>query len=118
MSLTKEALFPAAPFVERAKRVNFGAHPKGRYILYGNKKNNHSDNDVYFNHPTDVRSAKYSPSGFYVASGDKSGKVQIWDATQKEHFMKNEFCLLSEINDLAWSSDSARIAVGGRGSEK
>ncbi|VDN09336.1 unnamed protein product [Dibothriocephalus latus] len=32
--------------------------------------------------------------------------------------MKNEFSLLSEIKDLAWSSDSARIAVGGRGSEK
>ncbi|BHF65725.1 WD repeat-containing protein 1 [Sparganum proliferum] len=34
MSLIKEALFPAAPFVERAKRVNFGAHPNGRYILF------------------------------------------------------------------------------------
>ncbi len=35
--------------------------------------------DVYTQHAHDVNVAKYSPSGFYVASADKSGLVRIWD---------------------------------------
>ena len=50
--------------------------------------------------------AKYSPIGFYIASGDKSGKVRIWN---KEHILKNEFQPISgPIKDLAWSSDNQR----------
>ena len=53
--------------------------------------------------------AKYSPSGFYIASGDKSGKVRIWDTVNKEHILKNEFQPISgPIKDLAWSSDNQR----------
>ena len=53
--------------------------------------------------------AKYSPSGFYIASADKSGKVRIWDTVNKEHILKNEFQPISgPIKDLAWSSDNQR----------
>jgi len=63
--------------------------------------------------------AKYSPSGFYIASADITGKVRIWDTTQKEHLLKNEFQPLGgQIKDLAWSGDSQRIAVVGEGREK
>ena len=33
--------------------------------------------DVYTQHAADVIVAKYSPSGFYIASADKLGKVNI-----------------------------------------
>ena len=56
-----------------------------------------------------VNVAKYSPSGFYIASADKSGKVRIWDTVNKEHILKNEFQPISgPIKDLAWSSDNQR----------
>ena len=47
--------------------------------------------DVYTQHACDVGVAKYSPSGFYIASADKSGKVRIWDTVNAEHILKNEF---------------------------
>ena len=34
---------------------------------------------------------RYSPSGFYIASADKSGKIRIWDTVNQEHILKNEF---------------------------
>ena len=50
---------------------------------------------------------------------DASGKVRIWDTTQAEHILKNEFHLLGgPILDMAWSDDSKRIAVVGQGKEK
>ncbi|VDL62544.1 unnamed protein product [Hymenolepis diminuta] len=118
-------LYPAVPFVERGKHIIIGAHPKGGFIVYPNKKNvfirdltSKMDNDMYSGHSFEVQSAKYSPSGFYIASGDKSGKLHIWDTTQKEHPLKNEFPVLASINDVCWSSDNQRIAVGGNSGEK
>lgn len=63
--------------------------------------------------------AKYSPSGFYIASGDQSGKIRIWDATQPTHILKAEYPILSgPVRDIAWSDDSKRIAVVGEGRER
>ena len=65
--------------------------------------------DVYTQHSCQVNVAKYSPSRFYIASADKSGKVRIWDTVNKEHILKNEFQPISgPIKDLAWSSDNQR----------
>jgi len=33
--------------------------------------------DVYTQHSCQVNVAKYAPSGFYIASADKSGKVRL-----------------------------------------
>ena len=50
---------------------------------------------------------------------DTSGKVRIWDTTQKEHILKYEYQPISgKIKDIAWSPDSKRIAVCGEGREK
>lgn len=63
--------------------------------------------------------AKYSPSSFYIASGDQSGKVRIWDATQSEHILKAEYPVVSgPVRDIAWSDDSKRLAVVGEGRER
>ncbi|TMS19568.1 WD repeat-containing protein 1 [Larimichthys crocea] len=75
--------------------------------------------DIYTEHAHQVTVAKYAPSGFYIASGDASGKIRIWDTTQKEHLLKYEYTPLSgKIKDIAWTEDSKRIAVVGEGREK
>ncbi|KAJ0069043.1 hypothetical protein NL108_016658, partial [Boleophthalmus pectinirostris] len=75
--------------------------------------------DVYTEHAHPVHVAKYAPSGFYIASGDASGKVRIWDTTQKEHLLKYEYQPISgKVLDIAWTEDSKRIAVVGDGREK
>lgn len=75
--------------------------------------------DVYTQHSKETTCAAWSPSGYYVASGDASGKVRIWDTVNKEHILKNEYQLLSgRVKDLAWSSDSTRLAACGEGRDK
>lgn len=75
--------------------------------------------DIYTEHSCAVNVAKYSPSGFYIASADQSGKVRIWDTVNKEHILKNEFQPISgPIKDLAWSADNQRMVVVGEGREK
>lgn len=75
-----------------------GGDPKGKNFLYTNgnfviiRDIQHPENsDIYAEHSTIATVAKYSPSGFYIASADQSGKIRIWDTTQKEHILKNEF---------------------------
>lgn len=50
---------------------------------------------------------------------DQSGKVRIWDTTQKEHILKYEYQPISgAIKDIAWDGESKRVAVCGEGREK
>jgi len=104
-----------------------GGDPKGKNFLYVNGNSVYIRNieqpyldcDVYTEHAQQVHCAKYSQSGFYIASADHSGKVRIWDTVNKEHLLKNEFQPISGmIKDLQWSSDNQRIIVGGEGREK
>ena len=54
-----------------------------------------------------------------VVSADVSGKLRIWDTTQKEHLLKYEYQpFAGKIKDIAWTEDSKRIAVVGEGREK
>ncbi|OQV26168.1 Actin-interacting protein 1 [Hypsibius exemplaris] len=126
MSCKTRSIFAATPRTERGRPVVLGGDPKGKNFLYTNGQgvvirdiNNPSVCDVYTEHSTTVNVAKYSPSGFYIASADVSGKVRIWDTTQKEHILKNEFQPLGgAIKDLCWSPDSQRMAVCGDGRER
>lgn len=50
---------------------------------------------------------------------DVSGKIRIWDTTQKEHLLKYEYQPFGgKIKDIAWTEDSKRIACVGEGREK
>jgi len=50
---------------------------------------------------------------------DASGRIRIWDTTQKEHMLKYEYTPISgKVKDIAWTEDSKRIAVVGDGREK
>lgn len=103
-----------------------GGDPKGKTILYTNGNSviirdiaNPSVSDIYTEHSVQTTVAKYSPSGFYIASADQSGKVRIWDTTQKEHILKNEYQpFVGPIKDLAWSADNQRIVAVGEGRER
>lgn len=63
--------------------------------------------------------AKFSPSGFYVASADEGGNVKVWDAVGDDSVIKGEFPVISgRINDVAWDADSKRIIAVGNGKER
>uniref|UniRef100_A0A5F8H8G0 WD repeat-containing protein 1 n=1 Tax=Monodelphis domestica TaxID=13616 RepID=A0A5F8H8G0_MONDO len=124
--LPAERVFASLPQVERGVSKIIGGDPKGNNFLYTNGKcviirniDNPAIADIYTEHAHQVVVAKYAPSGFYIASGDVSGKLRIWDTTQKEHLLKYEYQpFAGKIKDIAWTEDSKRIAVVGEGREK
>ncbi|TNN44679.1 WD repeat-containing protein 1-A [Liparis tanakae] len=126
MSLELKHVFASLPQMERGVAKVIGGDPKGNTFLYTNGKcviirniENPSIADIYTEHAHTATVAKYSPSGYYIASGDASGKVRIWDTTQKEHILKYEYTPISgKVKDIAWTEDSKRMAVVGEGREK
>ncbi|XP_055364847.1 WD repeat-containing protein 1 [Betta splendens] len=119
-------VFASLPQMERGVAKVLGGDPKGKNFLYTNGKSviirnieNPAIADIYTEHAHPVTVAKYAPSGFYIASGDASGKLRIWDTTQKEHLLKYEYTPISgKIKDIAWTEDSKRLAAVGDGREK
>lgn len=126
MSYSNKYIFAALPRTQRGTPLVLGGDPKGRNFLYTNGNSviirdieNPAIADVYTEHSCQVNVAKYSPSGFYIASGDISGKVRIWDTVNKEHILKNEFQPIGgPIKDIAWSADNQRMVVVGEGRER
>ena len=74
---------------------------------------------VYRGHTAQVTCAKFSPSGYYVASADVRGKLRVWSYDNEEHLCKLELssALMGPIRDLAWDCDSKRIILVGEGSK-
>ncbi|XP_017761124.1 PREDICTED: actin-interacting protein 1 [Eufriesea mexicana] len=126
MSYETKNIFATLPKTQRGQPLVLGGDPKGKNFLYTNGNSviirNIDDPaiaDIYTEHSCPVNVAKYSPSGFYIASGDQSGKVRIWDTVNKEHILKNEFHPIGgPIKDIAWSPDNQRMVVVGEGRER
>jgi len=126
MSATLEHIYAPILQTKRGAPVFMGYSPKHKNIVYccGNavvirNLENPLEADMYYAHGCQVTCAKYSPSGYYIASGDIQGKVRVWDTTQKEHPLKLECRPLSgAISDLNWSGDNQRIVVAGDGKER
>ncbi|XP_048746306.1 actin-interacting protein 1-like [Ostrea edulis] len=118
--------FASLPRTTRGKALVLNGDPKGKNMLYTNGNSviireieNPAMSDIYTEHSTQTTCAAYSPSGFYIASGDMAGKVRVWDTINKEHILKNEYQpFAGEIKDIAWSGDSQRLAAGGHGNQK
>ncbi|CAG8586954.1 14991_t:CDS:2, partial [Acaulospora colombiana] len=73
----------------------------------------------YTMHSAPATVAQYSPSGYYIASGDMQGSVRIWDTIQAEQILKNEVKVIAgRINDIAWDSESKRLIAVGDGKER
>jgi len=125
-NLVTRNIYSALPRTTRGSPLVLGGDPKGKNFLYTNgnyviiREIDHPENsDVYAEHSTIATVAKYSPSGFYIASADQHGKIRIWDTTQKEHILKNEFQpFIGIVKDLSWSFDNQRIVAVGEGREK
>lgn len=126
MSYEPKHVFACLPRMERGVPIVIGGDPKGNNFLYTNGKcviirniENPAIADIYTEHAHQVAVAKYAPSGFYIASGDATGKIRIWDTTQTTHILKYEYTPISgKIKDIAWTEDSKRICTAGEGREK
>ncbi|CAG7726267.1 unnamed protein product [Allacma fusca] len=126
MSYSNRNIFATLPRTQRGNPIVLGGDPKGKNFLYTNGNSviirnieNPAISDVYTEHSSSVIVAKYSPSGFYIASADQTGKVRIWDTVNKEHILKNEYQPFGgPIKDIAWSPDSQRMVVVGEGRER
>lgn len=122
--LSLERTFPPAPTTTRGQGIHIGADKKGEKICYPSGQTivvrsltKPDECDLYTGHAHDTTVAKFSPSGYYIASGDVAGWVKIWASKRNEdgdYILKAEYQALSgAIKDLAWSPDNQRmIAVG------
>lgn len=126
MSFERKNVYASIPSTTRGKPYFLGGDPKGDNFLYTcgmsvviRNIHNPMIADLYDEHQRAPTVAAYAPSGYYIASGDSTGTVRIWDTTQAEHPLKAEYHVLgAPIYDISWSADSKRIVVGGDGREK
>ncbi|XP_005098277.1 actin-interacting protein 1 [Aplysia californica] len=124
-TFTLKKTYASLPRTVRGQPIVINGDPKEKNFLYCNGNNvfirninDTSECDVYSEHSKETSVAKYSPSGFYIASGDVTGKVRIWDTVNPEHILKIEHSAMSGvIKDIDWTMDSQKIIVGGEGRE-
>lgn len=120
----KDKILAPNPSTTRGAGIHINGHPREPRIIYGSGKYvvvrslvDPSDNFVYRAHQHPVTVAKFSPNGYWVASGDTSGKVRVWSWDNPEHITKLECPVFAgEIKDLDWDSESKKIVACGDGS--
>ncbi|KAI0851347.1 WD40 repeat-like protein [Daldinia vernicosa] len=125
MSITIEKILAASPVTARGQPTQLSTDAKGERITYASGKSifvrsidNPSASKQYTGHTAQTTVAKFSPSGFYIASGDVSGSVRVWDSIEAVN-TKGEYHIISgRINDIAWDGDSQRIIAVGDGRER
>jgi len=125
MSIEIDKILAASPATTRGQPTQLSVDAKGERIAYAAGKAiflRNIDNPAlckqYTSHTTTTTVAKFSPSGFWVASGDVSGQVRVWDAVEAVN-NKGEYSIISgRINDIAWDGDSQRIIAVGDGRER
>lgn len=62
----------------------------------------------------DVLSLAFSPNGNYLASGDATGRIILIDVEKKETAVSSKWTFhTGRVVDLAWASDSKRLASAG-----
>lgn len=62
---------------------------------------------------------KASPNGYWLASGDITGKLRVWSFDNPEHLTKLEFpAFAGPIRDVDWDGESKKIVVVGDGCSK
>jgi WD repeat-containing protein 1 (actin-interacting protein 1) len=124
-----DACFAPAPQTERGHSTLLGTDPKGKNrLVFGCGKNvvirsvekgNELDVELYSQHSIPVTVARYSPSGFYIASGDEGGNVRVWATNNEDRTLKyTNKLFVGAIVDLDWSPDSQRIVAVGQGKDQ
>lgn len=112
------------PSTERGKPTQLSVDSKGERIAYVNQKSvflrsidDPSKSTQYTGHTSTTTVARFSPSGYYVASGDSTGAVKVWDCVG-EGRTRGTYQITRSINDLAWDGESQRIIAVGDGKER
>ncbi|TPX34145.1 hypothetical protein SmJEL517_g03113 [Synchytrium microbalum] len=126
MSFTRKATYAPAPATSRGQAVQLSGDPKGVNFIYTCGRSviirnlaNPAIATEYTGHSTQTTVARYSPSGFYIASADISGNVRIWDTINAENILKTETRVFGgRVNDLCWDHESKRIIAVGEGKDK
>ncbi|KIW05719.1 uncharacterized protein PV09_03577 [Verruconis gallopava] len=126
MSIKSQAIWAASPSTTRGQPTPLSSDAKGERIAYASNKSiflrsidNPAVSTQYTSHTTQTTVARFSPSGYYVASGDVSGMVRVWDAVGEDMITKGEYGIIAgRINDIAWDGDSQRIIAVGEGKER
>ncbi|KAI5951105.1 AIP1 [Candida jiufengensis] len=135
MSIKPIAIAAPQPTTQRGQASHLSYDPVNNRLAYVNGKsviikpvdfNSNSPVIVFSKHIHPTTAVKFSPSGFYIASGDESGQIKIWDASPKKGeeifetpVIKSEFQIMSgPIKSIAWDADNSRIIAVGQGKEK
>ncbi|PGH19061.1 hypothetical protein AJ79_00095 [Helicocarpus griseus UAMH5409] len=125
MSIKNNVILAPSPSTTRGQPTQLSADSKGERLAYASNKSifirnidNPSISRQYTEHKSETTVARFAPSGFYVASGDESGTVRVWDCVG-DGITKGEYHIVSgRINDLAWDGDSQRIIAVGDGKQQ
>ena len=120
-----DSILAAAPTTTRGSATPLSSDAKGERIAYASNKSifvrsiDHPEiSKQYTQHTAQTTVARFSPSGFYVASGDVSGSVRVWDSIGAENTKGEYHIIAGRINDIAWDGDSQRIIAVGDGKER
>lgn len=126
------------PNTERAQGVQLTydpirdriAYPSGNSIIVRSVDVDSTDIPVrqFTKHIHTTTVATFSPSGNYIASGDVTGQIKIWDtavvansdvSSFDQPYIKSEFQILSgPIKSIAWDGDNSRVIGVGEGKDK
>ncbi|KAF2402348.1 WD40 repeat-like protein [Trichodelitschia bisporula] len=125
MSIASEAIWAALPSTTRGQPTPLSSDSKGERIAYASGKSiftrsipSPNTSTAYTLHTAPTTVARFSPSGFWIASADASGQVRVW-STSSDGTTKGEYAILAgRINDLAWDADNQRIIAVGSGRER
>ncbi|CZR60471.1 related to stress protein p66 [Phialocephala subalpina] len=125
MSITINKILAASPNTERGRPTQLSADSKGERIAYASGKSifvrsidDPSISKQYTGHTAQTSVARFSPSGFYIASGDVSGAVKVWDSLEAVNTKGDYHIISGRINDIAWDGDSQRIIAVGDGRDR
>ncbi|KAF2160618.1 hypothetical protein M409DRAFT_59871 [Zasmidium cellare ATCC 36951] len=125
MSIVSDAIWAASPTTTRGAPTPLSSDSKGERIAYASNKSifvrsidDPAVSKQYTQHTAQTTVARFAPSGFYVASGDVSGSVRVWDAMGAENTKGEYHIIAGRINDIAWDGDSQRIIAVGDGKER
>lgn len=125
--MSLDGIYAALPTTTRGQPTPLSADAKGERIAYASNKSiflrsidDPAVSTQYTQHTTNTTVAKFSPSGFYCASGDASGIVRVWDCSPNgSGATKGEYSIINgRINDIAWDGDSQRIIAVGDGKQR
>lgn len=123
--MSSEAIWAASPTTTRGSPTPLSSDSKGERLAYASNKSifvrsidDPAVSKQYTQHTVQTTVARFSPSGFYIASGDVAGTVKVWDSLEAEKTKGDYQIIAGRINDIAWDGDSQRIIAVGDGKER